>query len=109
MQGWRRQWSKSYQLNQFQAPHAARGGCEFVILQPHPPQHRNEKVRQWIIVISVERQMLAVFKSATGKNGWQVCGHMSISVPKVGAVKHHGTVEQGFAVFLNGFQFAEQI
>src|SRR4051812_14211343 len=51
---------RDQRLRQFQAAHGASGGGEFVGLEGHALQHRDERVRERIIVLHVEREMLAV-------------------------------------------------
>src|SRR5688572_25288957 len=70
-------------LSHLQPAHRARAGRELVRLQSHALQHRDEEIRQWIIVLRIEREMLAVLEAATCKNGRHVRGHVRVRIAEV--------------------------
>ena len=57
---------------QFQSAHRSAAGRELVGLDPQPLEHRDEQVRQRIVVLGVERQVLAVPEPAAGQQHRQV-------------------------------------
>ncbi len=67
----------SYHL---QPLHRARAAAEGVNLQPQTLEHRDEEVRQRVVVVQVEGQMLAVLKAAAGQND----RHVSVVVAVTG-------------------------
>ena len=73
-----------------------------VVLDPHPLEHRDEQVRQRIVVFAVEREVLAVPEAAAGEERRQVRRRVRVGVAEVGAVQDHRAVEQRLAVFPDG-------
>ena len=59
-------------------------------------------------MLHVKREMLAVFKTAAGKNGRHVRGDVRVGVAEVRTVEDHRAIEQRFVAFLYGLQFAEK-
>src|SRR5207302_9274730 len=66
---WQRRQSRGRGLRSrhLQPAHGAGGGGESVGLQPHALQHRDEEVRQRIVVGGIECEMLAVLEPAAGE------------------------------------------
>jgi nucleoside-triphosphatase THEP1 len=94
-------------LSQLESAHGAGGGGELVRFEAHPLEHRDEQIRQRVVAIGIERQVLPVPEPAAGKDCRQVGGHVGVGVTEVRAVKNHRAVQQGFPVFAGGFQLSE--
>src|SRR6266508_6171362 len=102
-------WPPSGKSRHLQPAHRAGTGGELVGFDPEALQHADEEVRQWVVTLAVEREMLAVLETAAGKQRGQVRGDVRVRVAEVRAVKNHRAVEQGVAAFLARLQFGEEM
>src|SRR6266404_3714500 len=89
--------------HQILATHRARSGSELVCLNPHSLEHRNKEIRQWIVMVLVEREMLAVLEAASGDYRGQIGSDMGVGVAEICSIKDHGALEQGVTIFTHGF------
>src|SRR5215217_5876342 len=71
-------------------------------------QHREMKVRQRIIVVAIEYQMLAVLEAATGEDDRQIRRQMRVGVVEVRAEEHLCTIKERLATFLRFFQAIQE-
>ena len=63
-------------------------------------QHGEEHIRQRIVPLAVEREVLAVAEAAAGQDRRQVEAGVRVGVAEVGAVEHHRAVEQRLPLFV---------
>src|SRR3954470_16649517 len=101
--------SAGFQSGQFEAAHRSGGGGEFVGLQAHAFEHRDEEVRQRVIMLRIKGEVLAVPKTAAGEKRGQVGGDVGVGVAKVRAVQNHSAIEQCLAVFADTLEFGKQV
>src|SRR5215831_19669346 len=90
----------------FESVHSPGARRELIDVNSKALQDRDEQVRERIVPIPIEADMLTVFEAATGQDRWQVGGEMLVSVSHIRPVKNHGAIEQRFAAFLSGSQIA---
>ena len=68
-----------------------------VRLDAQPVEHREVEIGQRVVVYRVENEVLTMLEATTGKEGREVGRCVGVAVTEIGAVKHHGTIQQGFA------------
>src|SRR5437899_2261993 len=92
-----------------QPAHGAGRGGEPVGFKPHPLQHRDEEVRERIIVLRVEADVLAVPESAAREDRRHVRRHVRVRIAQIRTINNHRAVEQGLAIFVHRLELGEQI
>ena len=83
-----------YDLHHLQPFHRPGAAGELVTFNAQPLQHRDEQIRQRIVVGFVESEVLAVFESAAGQQHRQVVIVVVVAVAEIAAVEDLRAVEQ---------------
>src|SRR5215475_13763051 len=92
-----------------QSLHRAGAGSESVRFNAEPLQHADEEVRQRIVALAVESEVLALFEAAAGEESGKVRGDVRVRIAEVRAVQRHRAVEQRVDAFMTGLQFGEEM
>src|SRR5581483_3896203 len=80
-------------LSQVQSAHRPGTRAELIRLDSQALQYRNKKIRQRIVPLAIEHQVLAVLESTTRKQHRKIGRHVSGRIPEIAAVKDHRAVE----------------
>src|SRR3954447_11997551 len=80
------------ELSQFQPAHGAGAGAELACFDAHAVQHRDEEIRQRVVALAIEYQVLAVFEAAASQDHGEIGGDVGGGVPQVAAVQNHGAI-----------------
>ena len=90
------------------ARHRPRAARELVRLDAHALQHGDEEIRQRLVVLLVEGEMLAVLEAAAGEDEREIRRVVGVRVGEVRAVEEHRVVEQRAVGFLHARESIEQ-
>lgn len=55
--------------------------------------HADKQIRQWIIFLRIEREMLTMFETAAGEQHWQVSRDVPAGVSEIAAHQDLGVIE----------------
>ena len=92
-----------------QAAHGSGGGGEAVGFDAELLEHGDVEVRQRVVALGVEGEVLAVPEAAAGEDDGQVGGDVAVGVAHVAAVEDHGAVDERLAVFRGGAEVGDEL
>ena len=83
-------------------------GCETIDFKSQSLEHRDVEIRERLVVVLVQCDVLAMVEAAAGEDGRQIAVVMTAAV-HVRPEQHHRAVEQARLVFPGFFQTADEV
>src|SRR5438270_12159704 len=80
---------------------------KFICLEAEAMKHGDEEIGQGLIMVLIERQMLAMLETTPGENSRQVRRDVGVGVAEIGAVNDHGAIQERVIAFADGFKLSK--
>ena len=96
-------------LNHFQTGQRTGTGGETVLFEPQSLKNAHEQVRQWIIILLVKGQVLAMSEAATGKDDRHVAITVTGGISQIARQEDRCLIEQTRTVFLDRCEVPQEV